>query len=409
MRVRQSMEFRCRLGTPSGEIVEGLYEAEGEAQLRRRLEHEGLLVLSLRRRAGFLSSPARELRLRQRPGRREFILFNQELATLLKAGLPLVEALDILRRRVDNPAFRSLLDDVHERVRGGEALSAAFGAQRPPLPGVYIASLTAGEKSGSLEPVIRRYVAHAKLLAAVRRKTLSALIYPAVLLALSLIVVAIIVLQVVPAFADFYDGFGAELPLATRSIVAASDLVRGVLPAALLLLAGAGAGAWTWRRRPAATASLDRLLLRLPGAGGIASRFATSQLARTLATLLRGGIPLVDALDVAGRSIGNRHVARQLDIVAREVREGRSLADSMEDREVFPPVVIRMVDVGESTGALREMLDSVADFYDEEIETTLGRFMTLIEPLLLIVMGIVIAGMLFALYMPLLQLGSVIG
>ena len=401
------MEFRCRLGMASGEIVEDLYEAEGEAQLRRQLEGQGLLVLSLRRRAGLGGNPV-VLRRRQRPGQREFIIFNQELATLLKAGLPLVESLDILRRRVDNPAFRSMLDDVHERVCGGESLSDAFAAQRPAFPGVYIASLTAGEKSGSLEPVIRRYVAHARLLAAVRRKTISALIYPAVLLGLSLAVVAIIVLQVVPAFADFYDGFGAELPLATRAIVAASDFVRSALPAILLLLLAAGVAAGAWRRRPGATRSVDRLLLRVPGVGAIAGKFATSQLARTLATLLRGGIPLVDALDVAGRSIGNRHMARQVDVVAREVREGRSLADSMTDRQIFAPVVIRMVEVGESTGALREMLDSVADFFDEEIETSLGRFMTLVEPLLLVILGIVIAGMLFALYMPLLQLGAII-
>ena len=401
------MEFRCRLGMASGEIVEGLYEAEGEAQLRRQLEDQGLLVLALRRRAGLGGNPV-VLRLRQRPGQREFIIFNQELATLLKAGLPLVESLDILRRRVENPAFRSMLDDVHERVCGGESLSDAFAAQRPAFPGVYIASLTAGEKSGSLEPVIRRYVAHARLLAAVRRKTISALIYPAVLLGLSLAVVAIIVLQVVPAFADFYDGFGAELPLATRVIVAASDFVRSALPAMLLLVAAGAAAGWAWRRRPEATLSVDRLLLRIPGMGGIAGKFATSQLARTLATLLRGGIPLVDALDVAGRSIGNRHMARQVDVVAREVREGRTLADSMSDRRIFTPVVIRMVEVGESTGALREMLDSVADFFDEEIETTLGRFMTLVEPLLLVILGVVIAGMLFALYMPLLQLGAII-
>ena len=402
------MEFRCRLGTPSGEVVEGLYEAAGEAQLRRRLEDEGLLVLSLRRRAG-IGGTALEWRRRQRPGRREFILFNQELATLLKAGLPLIESLDILRRRVDTPTFRSLLDDVHERVRGGEALSSAFAAQEPPLPGVYIASLTAGEQSGSLEPVIRRYVAHARLLAAVRRKTLSALIYPAVLLGLSLIVVAIIVLQVVPAFADFYHGFDAALPLATRTIVAASDFLRGALPAMLALLAAGAAAAWTWRRRPAAGLAMDRLLLRVPLIGSVAGKFATSQLARTLATLLRGGLPLVDALDVAGRSIGNRHMAGELVVVARDVREGRPLAGALDDRRIFPPVVIRMVEVGESTGALREMLDSVADFYDEEIETSLGRFITLVEPLLLIIMGIVIAGMLFALYMPLLQLGAVIG
>ena len=401
------MEFRCRLGMASGEIVEGLYEAEGEAQLRRQLEEQGLLVLSLRRRGGFGGRPI-ALRGWQRPGQREFIVLNQELATLLKAGLPLVESLDILRRRIDNPALRSMLDDVHERVQGGEALSDAFAAQRPAFPGVYIASLTAGEKSGSLEPVIRRYIAHARLLAAVRRKTISALIYPAVLLGLSLVVVAIIVLQVVPAFADFYDGFGAELPLATRAIVAASEFVRGALPGIMLLSAAVAAAVWAWRRRTETAVSGDRLLLRVPGVGSIAGKYATSQLARTLATLLRGGIPLVDALDVASRSVGNRHMAREVGVVAREVREGRSLADAMTERRIFAPVVVRMVEVGESTGALREMLDSVADFFDEEIETTLGRFMTLIEPLLLVILGIVIAGMLFALYMPLLQLGAVI-
>lgn len=391
----------------SGEVVEGLYDAEGEAQLRRRFEEQGLLVLSLRRRGGF-GETALALRRQRRPGQREFIVFNQELATLLKAGLPLVESLDILRRRIDNPTFRATLDDVHERVRGGEALSDAFAAQQPAFSGVYIASLLAGEKSGSLEPVIRRYVAHARLLAAVRRKTISALLYPAVLLGLSLVVVAIIVLQVVPAFADFYDGFGAELPLATRAIVAGSGFVRGALPVLLPLLALAGAAAWAWRWRPGTAQALDRLLLRAPGAGAIAGKFATSQLARTLATLLRGGIPLVDALDAAGQSIGNRHMARQVEVVAREVREGRALADAMSGRRVFSPVVIRMVEVGEATGALREMLDSVADFFDEEVETRLGRFMTLVEPLLLIVLGIVIAGMLAALYMPLLQLGAII-
>ena len=401
------MEFRCRLATPSGEVTEGLYQAEGEEQLRRRLEEQGLLVLSLRRR-GAADWGSLVRRRHQRPGQREFILFNQELATLLKAGLPLAEALDILRRRVDNPAFQGLLDDVHERVCGGEALSAAFAAQPQPPPGIYVASLTAGEKSGSLEAVIRRYVAHAKLLAAVRRKTLSALIYPAVLLVLSLLVVAIIVLQVVPAFADFYAGFDAELPAATRYVVTLSEVARGMLPLLALLLAAGGAAIWAWRRRPGASAALDRMLLRLPAVGAVATQFATSQLARTLATLLRGGVPLVDALDVASRSIGNRHVARELEAVAREVREGAALAGSLQQRGLFAPVVIRMVEVGEATGALREMLDSAADFFDEEVETRLGRFMTLVEPLLLVILGIVIAGMLLALYMPLLQLGSII-
>ena len=400
------MEFRCRLGTASGAIVEGVYAAEDEAHLRRELEQKGLLVLSLRRRGG-LRRPGRAPG-RRGVARREFMVFNQELATLLKAGLPLVESLDILRRRVDNPRFRALLDDVHGRVRSGEALSEAFDAQQGAVPGVYTASLLAGEKSGSLEQVVRRYVAHARIMAEVRRKTVSALIYPAILLGLSLAVVAIIVLRVVPAFAGFYGGLGAELPLATRAIMALSDLVRGYLLPLALVLAGTAAALWRWLRRPDRSAVVDRLLLRLPLAGALARKYATSQLSRTLATLLGGGIPLVTALDVAGRSIGNRYVSRQLDIVSREVREGQALSAALAARGIFPTVAVKMTEVGEATGALQEMLNSVADFFDEDLETTLGRFMTLLEPVLLVVMGIVIAAMLLALYMPLLQLGALV-
>ena len=390
----------------SGEIVQGVYTAEDEAHLRRELERKGLLVLSLQRHGG-LRWPVGAPRGRG-VAQREFIVFNQELATLLGAGLPLVESLDILRRRVDNPRFRALLDDVHRRVRSGEALSEAFDAQGGAVPGVYTASLLAGEKSGSLEQVVRRYVAHARIMAEVRRKTISALIYPAVLLGLSLLVVAIIVLRVVPEFAGFYGGMGAELPFSTRAIMTLSELVRGYLLPVALLLAGAGAVLWRWLRRPERSAVVDRLLLRVPLAGAVAGKYATSQLSRTLATLLAGGIPLVTALDVAGRSIGNRHVCRQLGIVSGEVREGQALSASMAARGIFPSVAVKMVEVGEATGALQEMLNSVADFFDEEIDTTLGRFMTLLEPVLLVVMGIVIAGMLIALYMPLLQLGTLV-
>ena len=194
----------------------------------------------------------------------------------------------------------------------------------------------------------------------------------------------------------------------TRAIMALSELVRGYLLPLALVLAASGAALWRWLRRPERSAVVDRLLLRVPLAGALARKYATSQLSRTLATLLGGGIPLVTALDVAGRSIGNRYVSRQLDIVSREVREGQALSAAMAARGIFPSVAVKMAEVGEATGALQEMLNSVADFFDEELDTTLGRFMTLLEPILLVVMGIVIAGMLLALYMPLLQLGALV-
>jgi len=401
------MKFRCRLGRPSGEIVEGIYVAEDEVHLRREFDEKGFFVLSLHRRETF-RWPSLFRRWRWRFGQREFIVFNQELATLLRAGMPVVESLNILRERTENPAFKSTLDDVCERVRSGEALSQAFEAQSPTFPGVYLASLVAGEKSGSLEGVIRRYVAHARMLNAVRRKTVSALIYPLILFGLSLLVVGIIVLQVVPQFADFYGGLGAELPLITRVIMGVSEVVRGYFLPIVASLTTLVVALGLWIRRAGRGVMVDRMSLNLPGVGRILGKFATSQLARTLATLLGGGMPLVSALDITGRSIGNRYFKGQLEVVAREVREGRALSEAMSRRKVFPPVAIKMVAVGESTGSLQEMLGGVADFFDEEIETALGRAMTLLEPVLLVVMGIVIAGMLVALYMPLLQLGSLV-
>jgi type IV pilus assembly protein PilC len=399
------MEFRCRLGTPGGEIIEGVYVADSEDRLRREFEEKGLYVLGIQR-AGRLALGSLSLPTRSKIGTREFLVFNQELATLLKAGMPLVQSLEILRRRVTNPVFKSVLNDVHDRVRAGNSLSESFEAHGSMFPGVYTASLLAGEKSGNLEQVIRRYVAYVKVVEGVRRKTISALIYPAVLLVLSLIVVAILVLRVVPQFGGYYEQFGKELPLSTRVIVAVSNYATAYFGIVVLVAIGVSAAIWLWLKRPGQREIVDRWILGLPLLGGVARKFSTSQAARTLATLLGGGIPLVNAIDVAARSIKNRYMARELHIASQQVREGRALSAAMSDSGAFPDVSLKMVEVGEQTGALQEMLNSLADFYDEEIETNLDRFVTLVEPILLIIMGIVIAGLLLALYMPLFNLSN---
>jgi type IV pilus assembly protein PilC len=399
------MEFRCRLGTPGGEITEGIYVADSEARLRREFEEKGLYVLAIQR-AGRLALGGFALPRRSRVPPREFLVFNQELATLLKAGMPLVQSLEILRRRVTQPLFKGVLDDVYDRVRAGSALSEAFEAQGALFPGVYTASLLAGEKSGNLEQVIRRYVSYVKTIGTVRRRTISALVYPSILLALSCVVVVIIVLKVVPEFSAFYAIGHGELPLATRVLVSISDFALGYLSLLIAAVVMAVAAAWFWLRQPGVRERVDRRLLDVPGLGPVARKFATSQAARTLATLLGGGIPLVNAIDVAARSIQNKFMARRLEIAAQQVREGRALSATMSDSGAFPDVAIRMVEVGESTGALQEMLNSVADFFDEDIETSLGRFVTLIEPTLLVIMGLVIAGLLLSLYMPLFNMSD---
>jgi len=210
----------------------------------------------------------------------------------------------------------------------------------------------------------------------------------------------------VPAFTAFYEQFGEDLPLSTRMIVAVSEIVRSYLWLILLAIIGGAFALWAWLKQPSQRELFDRWILRVPGLGQVARKFSISQAARTLATLLGGGIPLVNALEVAARSIKNRYIARELQVAGQQVREGRALAAAMNDTGAFSDVAIKMVEVGESTGALQEMLNSLADFYDEEIETNLGRFITLIEPILLIVMGLVIAGLLLSLYMPLFNIAA---
>jgi len=402
------MEFRCRLGTPGGEILEGIYVADNEDRLRRELEEKGLYILSLQRRSGLQSLNLSASR-RGRISRQEFLVFNQELATLLKAGMPLVQSLDILRQRVTNLTFKAVLDAIYDKVKAGTSLSDAFSDHGSMFPPVYAASLMAGERSGNLDSVIRRYVAYEKVIGTVRKRTISALIYPAILVTMMLVLIGIIVLKVVPAFSDFYGNFDRPLPWSTRLIVAVSNAAVSNVWLLLFSVAGVVTAVTLWVRHPAQRATFHRFLLKLPWFGETIRKFATAQVARTLATLLGGGIPLVNAIEIGGRSMSNKYLARELDDVRRRVQEGQSFAAALRERASFPDVAVKMIEVGESTGALQEMLNSLADFYDEDIETEVSRFITLVEPLILVIMGVIIAMVVLALYMPLFELSSVVG
>jgi type IV pilus assembly protein PilC len=402
------MEFRCRLGTPGGEILEGIYVADNEDRLRRELEEKGLYILSLQRRSGLQSLNLSASR-RGRISRQEFLVFNQELATLLKAGMPLVQSLDILRQRITHLTFKAVLDAIYDKVKAGTSLSDAFSDHGSMFPPVYAASLMAGERSGNLDSVIRRYVAYEKVIGTVRKRTISALIYPAILVTMMLVLIGIIVLKVVPAFSDFYGNFDRPLPWSTRLIVAVSNAAVSNVWLLLFSVVGVVTAVTLWVRHPAQRATFHRFLLKLPWFGETIRKFATAQVARTLATLLGGGIPLVNAIEIGGRSMSNKYLARELDDVRRRVQEGQSFAAALRERASFPDVAVKMIEVGESTGALQEMLNSLADFYDEDIETEVSRFITLVEPLILVIMGVIIAMVVLALYMPLFELSSVVG
>jgi type IV pilus assembly protein PilC len=395
-------EFIARLGTADGAILERAYTADSEKALRSDLQQQQYLVLGIRKKGSLVGllpgfGGTRGIKMK------EFLLFNQELASLLRAGLPIIASLDILTERRKNPVFKKALLEIRDKVRGGQSLSEAFAEQGELFPRIYCSTLASGERSGEVANVLTRYIGYQKTLLATRRKVTAALIYPACLFTMSIGVIMILVTMVVPKFVDFYGDLGADLPLITRLLVGLSTLMTDYILVLLAAILGVVAAFRSWQRTAAGRLALDRLKLRIPLIGGILKRFGASRFTRTLGTLLSGGIPVVAALGIAGRAVGNQEFERHLVEVERKVREGSSLWQAIDATGLFSDIAIEMTKVGESTGALSEMLTNISDFYDEEIDTNLGTLMALLEPLMLIFMGLIVAMMLLAIYLPLLR------
>lgn len=396
-------EFSCRLATPGGEIIERSYDATDETALRQELEAKDFLVLDLRQRSAILQQITGMFRVRPKVSSKEFLLFNQELAALLKAGLPVLQSLDVLTERRENPKFGAALTDIRERVKSGEALSEAFAAQGDMFPGLYSATLASGERSGELPTVLRRYIAYAQNLLAVKKKVVSALVYPAILLVLMIGLIALMMFFIIPKFKEFLQDFGTEMPLPTVILLGAAQFCQDHWLAILAVVLGGMIAVSTWRKTPGGRLYLDRLILRLPLVGNVIHDYAQNRFTRTLATLQSGGIPLVTSLEISARVVGNRFFEDRLRTVAGKVREGQSLWESLDETALASDIAIEMIKVGESTGSLIEMLNDVSDFVDQEIDHKLQRLVSLIEPLMLIFMAFVVGGMLLAIYYPMIQ------
>ncbi len=393
------MEYVCRVGTPSGEVLERAFSAPDERALRADLEQQGLYLLSMRRG---LSLSAFRLRKR-RVDPALLLVFAQELAALLKAGLPLFQSLDVMLERQRDALLRQSLATVREKVKAGTALSDAFRQEGDLYPPIFSASLVAGERSGNLDQVLRRFSSHLRLNLSLKKKAVSASVYPIVLLTMMVGLVAILLVWVIPQFKSFYEGLGAELPLATRMLLALATSVRANLLWIVLGLGLLVLSAVSWLRREGSGVALDRALLRLPYFGGLMRMYATSQLMRTLSTLLAGGLPLLNALEVAAASIGNRAMARAVGAATGRIREGASLTTALESTGMLEALPLEMVKVGEQTGALGDMLNAISDFYDEELDTRMATVLSLVEPVLLVLMAVIVAAMLLAFYLPMFQ------
>lgn len=396
-------QFVCRMALPSGEIVERSYVAADEPALRRLLEDKDYLVLDLKKRSPLLQMAGEVLRIRPRVSAREFLFFNQELSALLRSGLPIIPSLDILLERRKNQVFKRALLDVRERVKGGEALSDAFAAQGALFPKLYCASLASGERSGELPSVLARYIIYMRTVLAIRRKVVSAMIYPTILLVLSIGLVGLMVFYIVPKFNVFLQDFGTDLPLITKVLVGSALACRDHWKALVLLAAGGLIGLATWQRSGAGRVALDRMKLRIPLLGRVVHDYAQNRFTRTLGTLVAGGIPLVNSLELSARAVGNAHFEQELLGVVARVREGQSLWESLDRTHLISDIAVEMIKVGESTGSLEEMLTNASDFTDEEIDYRLTQVIAVIEPLMLVAMAFVVGGMLLAIYLPLLR------
>ena len=398
------MEYVCKVGTPTGEVLEQTFTAPDEAALRAELEQKGFYLFSVRRGLGLGGFSLR----RARVPKDLLMLFGQELAALLKAGLPLLQSLDVMLERQENPVFRRSLETIREKVKSGTSLSEAFRAEGELYPAILSASILAGERGGNLEATLRRFAQYMRLNLALKKKAVSASVYPAVLLFLMLGLVFILVVQVIPQFQDFYADFDVELPLVTRVLMTVSTTIRANLFWVLLLVAAAVVAGIAFLRRPGAGIALDRALLRVPYVGRLMRMYATSQLSRTLASLLAGGLPLLNAMDVSASSVGNRAMADAIGKATPLIKEGKSLTFALESTGMLENLALEMIKVGEQTGALSDMLTAIADFYDEEMDGRLATVLALIEPILLVVMAVVVAGMLLAFYLPLFEAVSAI-
>jgi type IV pilus assembly protein PilC len=392
-------EFLIKLADERGRVQEQVQSASTAEELRARFTHAGYHVFSIKARGGFGGPSKRKVKLEP------FLIFNQQFLTLIRAGLPILGSLELLARRQKVPNFRAQLEDVSARVKTGESISQAFEAQGG-FPLVYTTTLLAGERSGNLEEVLQRFLDFQRVSLTFSKKLKSSLVYPAILVIMVTGLFIFLITFVVPRFAELYSQLGTKLPFITEFLLTLGQDAQkyGLYVAAALALVVFLMFRWTKTESGANT--LDKVRIRLPVFGGIWLKYQVGLFSRTLSTLLKGGLPLVPSLETAARSISSKQISNAVYRSVETVREGKGLSASLDATKVFPELAIEMVEVGESTGALPQMLNSVAEFFEEDVQTNLATAMSLIEPAILVVMGVVVVVILIALYYPIFTLSA---
>ncbi len=393
-------DFVVRLADERGRVQEQTHAAATAEELRARFTQSGYYVYSVKAK-GLLGGEGR----RKKVNLERFLVFNQQFLTLIRAGLPILGSLDLLARRQKLPHFRGQLEDVAQRVKTGESVSSAFEAQGG-FPIVYTTTLLAGERSGNLEEVLQRFLDFQRVSLTFRKKLQASLIYPALLVVMVIALFIFLITFVVPRFAELYAQLGTKLPGLTVFMLDLGTNAQKYGVYVALVVALLGFLLFRWVKTDAGSNMVDRIRIALPWVGSVWIKYQVGLFSRTLSTLLTGGLPLVPSLETAAKAIGSRQISNAVYRSVETVREGRGLSVSLAATKVFPELAIEMIEVGESTGALPQMLNSVAEFFEEDVQTSLTAAMSLIEPLILIGMGGVVVTILIALYMPILSLSG---
>lgn len=394
-------EFVIKIADDRGRVQQHIEQGISEAEVRDRFSQQGYLVYWVKPQgllAGGVSKRRRKLK------QSTFLVFNQQFLTLIRAGLPILNSLELLIKRQKDAKLKQILENVRDRVKGGELLSDAFAAQGM-IPKIYTTTLMAGEKSGNVDEVLTRYVNFQRMAMTFRKKLFVSLIYPTLLISVVMVMVMFLFTYVVPKFADLFNSLDAKLPVITVFMLNLGVTSQKYAPFVGAGLVAAGFLFWRWKETERGADRIDRIILSLPLLGGIRIKHQVASFSRMLSTLLQGGLPLVPSMETAGSSMSSRRILKGVMRAGIRVREGQGLAPSLEEQKIFPELAVEMIEVGESTGALPAMLNSVAEFYEEDVQTALGAAMALIEPLILIIMAIFVGGVLISLYMPIFTLG----
>jgi type IV pilus assembly protein PilC len=399
-------EYTLKYADARGEIRQQVVEASSEGELRQRMTEQGYLVYSVKERTGVaaLGGGARRKKLDME----KFLIFNQQFVTLFRAGLPILKALDLLADRLTDKKLGPHVKEIRDDVKRGSLLSEAFRRQGI-FPAIYVTSIMAGEKSGALGEVMERYINYQKLALAVRKKIMLSLMYPAILLVLVSLLVVFLITFVVPRFAELYGTTNTQLPIMTRWLIAIGTTAQSYVVLAASALAAGGVALRYYLRTEQGQTAADRLKMRTPVLSEIWTKYQVAQMSRLLSTLLSGGIPLVQGLDTAAESIGSPLLKSALGKAQKMVREGQSLSAGLQATGIFPPLSIDMIEVGESTGALPAMLNSVSEFYEDDVNTRMQATLSLIEPAIMIFMGAFVAFVLVSLYLPIFSLADTFG